>query len=96
MKPHPRSVIPITTYVMEYNEEIVKEAVMAEIRRGGQVFFVHNRIQDIQRVKIRPGKTLARVRIAVGHGRMPEEELARTMLGFVQGKYRSLFMYHHH
>ncbi len=78
---------PITTYVMEYNEEIVKEAILAEIGRGGQVFFVHNRIQDIQRVKSDLEKLLPHTRIAVGHGRMPEEELARTIMGFVQGKY---------
>lgn len=78
---------PITTYVMEYNEEIVKEAVLAEIARGGQVFFVHNRIQDIERVKSDLEKLLPHARIAVGHGRMPEEELAKTLLQFVQGQY---------
>ncbi len=78
---------PITTYVMEYNEEIVKEAVMSEISRGGQVFFVHNRIQDIQRVKGELETALPDIRIAVGHGRMPEEELAKTMLAFAQGQY---------
>jgi len=78
---------PITTYVMEYNEEIVKEAILAELARGGQVFFVHNRIQDIQRVKTDLEKLLPQTRIAVGHGRMPEEELARTIMEFVQGEY---------
>ena len=78
---------PITTYVMEYNEEIVREAVMAEIARGGQTFFVHNRIQDIQRVKAELEKLLPQVRIAVGHGRMPEEELAQTITEFVAGKF---------
>lgn len=78
---------PITTYVMEYNEEIVKEAILAEIARGGQVFFVHNRIQDMQRVKSDLQKILPQTRIAVGHGRMPEEELAKTIMAFVQGQY---------
>lgn len=78
---------PITTYVMEYNEEIVREAVMAEMARSGQVFFVHNRIQDIQRVKAELEKLLPQVRLAVGHGRMPEEELAQTIMDFVAGKY---------
>ena len=78
---------PITTYVMEYNEEIVKEAILAEIAREGQIFFVHNRIQDIQRVKTELEKLLPQVRIAVGHGRMPEEELARTIMAFVQGQF---------
>jgi transcription-repair coupling factor (superfamily II helicase) len=78
---------PITTYVMEYNEEIVREAVMAEIARGGQTFYVHNRIQDIHRVKAELEKLLPQVRIAVGHGRMPEEELARTIMDFMEGKF---------
>jgi transcription-repair coupling factor (superfamily II helicase) len=78
---------PITTYVMEYNEEIVREAVIAEVNRGGQVFLVHNRIQDIFRVKEELINLLPGLRIGVGHGRMPEEELAQTMLDFVQGKY---------
>ncbi len=78
---------PITTYVMEYNEEIVKEAVQTELSRGGQIFYVHNRIQDIQRVKNQLDNLLPQVRIAVGHGRMPEEELARTIREFIAGKF---------
>jgi transcription-repair coupling factor (superfamily II helicase) len=78
---------PITTYVMEYNEEIVKEAVMTEVARGGQIFYVHNRIQDIQKVKAQLDKLLPQVQIAVGHGRMREEELARTIMEFIEGKF---------
>lgn len=78
---------PITTYVMEYNEEIIREAVLTEIARGGQIFYVHNRIQDIQRVKAELEKLLPQIRIAVGHGRMPEEELARTIMEFIEGKF---------
>jgi transcription-repair coupling factor (superfamily II helicase) len=78
---------PITTYVMEYNPEIVREAVNAEVSRGGQVFFVHNRIQDIYRIKDELQKYLPQVRIAIGHGRMAENELARTMMDFMQGRY---------
>ncbi|MDD4801355.1 MAG: transcription-repair coupling factor [Syntrophomonas sp.] len=78
---------PITSYVMEYNEEIVREAVLAEVNRGGQVFLVHNRIQDILRVKEELHKLLPDIKIAVGHGRMREDELARTLLDFMQGEY---------
>ena len=78
---------PITTYVMEYNDEIVREAVLAEVNRGGQVFLVHNRIQDIYRIKTELDKLLPGIRVAVGHGKMNEEQLARTMMEFVQGKY---------
>jgi len=82
---------PITTYVMEYNEEIVREAVIAEVSRGGQVFVVHNRIQDIYRVQQGLEKILPGIKIGVGHGKMKEDELARTIVKFVQGEY-NLFL----
>lgn len=78
---------PITTYVMEYNEEIIHEAVMAEIERGGQVFFVHNRIEDIYKVKEELEELFPDLEIAVGHGRMKEAELASTLMDFIDGKY---------
>jgi transcription-repair coupling factor (mfd) len=78
---------PITTYVMEYNEEIVREAILAEIARGGQVFFVHNRIQDIYGRREALQKILPEIRIGVGHGKMKEDELARTIMKFIQGEY---------
>ncbi|MEA1962442.1 MAG: transcription-repair coupling factor [Bacillota bacterium] len=77
---------PITTYVMEYDEELIREAVLAEKNRGGQVFFVHNRIQDIYRVQEELKKLVPEVSIAVGHGRMTEDELSETLVGFVDGK----------
>ncbi|HWP98179.1 MAG TPA: transcription-repair coupling factor [Syntrophomonadaceae bacterium] len=79
---------PISTYVLEYNEEIILEAMVSEIERNGQVFFVHNRIEDIYRVKEDLQRLLPGISIAVGHGRMNEETLARTMIDFVQGKYQ--------
>jgi transcription-repair coupling factor (superfamily II helicase) len=78
---------PITTYVLEYNEEIIVEAVTKEIERQGQVFFVHNRIEDIYRVKEQLDELFPGIKIAVGHGRMKEDELARVMMDFVNGKY---------
>lgn len=78
---------PITTYVMEYNEEIIRDAIMNEVERGGQVFFVHNRIEDMQRVKTELEKIVPGVRIAVGHGRMKEDELSRVMMDFLRGEY---------
>jgi len=78
---------PITTYVMEYNDEIVREAVLAEVSRGGQIFVVHNRIQDIYQRKEALQKMLPEIRIGVGHGKMKEDELARTIMKFVQGEY---------
>lgn len=77
---------PITTYVMEYNEEIIRDAILTEVERGGQVFFVHNRIEDMHRVKSELEKLVPGVPIGVGHGRMKEDELSRVMMDFIQGK----------
>lgn len=79
---------PVTTYVLEYNEEVIREAVRAEIERDGQVFFVHNRIHDIYQVQEKLSQLLPGVSIGVGHGRMREEELSRVMIDFVKGKYQ--------
>lgn len=76
---------PITTYVMEYNEEIVYEAITAEIERGGQVFFVHNRIEDIYKIKENLEALFPNLKIGVGHGRMKEDELAPTLMSFIKG-----------
>lgn len=79
---------PITTYVLEYNEEILAQAVFREIERGGQVFFVHNRIEDIHRVREHLEELLPGVKIGVGHGRMPEDELSKTMLDFLNNRFQ--------
>ncbi|MBO8159778.1 transcription-repair coupling factor [Thermosyntropha sp.] len=87
----PKGRYPVTTYVMEYNEEIIKEAVQFEIERGGQVFFVHNRIEDIYKVKEELNKLLPEVKIAVGHGKMDENELSEVIMDFLKGEY-NLFL----
>lgn len=79
---------PISTYVLEYNEEIVAEAIRNEVERGGQVFFVHNRIEDILKIRDDLQKLVPEVSIAVGHGRMDEDQLSRTVMDFVNGKYQ--------
>ncbi|MEN6351064.1 MAG: transcription-repair coupling factor, partial [Syntrophomonas sp.] len=79
---------PVTTYVLEYNEEIIVEAINSEIERQGQVFYVHNRIEDIYKVKEHLQELFPTLNIAVGHGRMKENELARVIMDFVQGKYQ--------
>ncbi|MGE5373087.1 MAG: transcription-repair coupling factor [Solirubrobacterales bacterium] len=77
---------PITTYVMEYNPELVSEALEYELGRGGQVFYVHNRINDIERVKREVESLMPGLRVSVAHGRMNEEELSRVMRSFMQGE----------
>ncbi len=79
---------PIKTYVLEYNEEIIAEAIYAEIERQGQVFFVHNRIEDIYAVQEGLKAILPEVSIAVGHGRMQEDELSKVIGCFLAGKYQ--------
>ena len=81
---------PITTYVMEYRDDIIREAVKSELERNGQVFFVHNRIEGIYRVQQRLQEMLPEVRIAVGHGRMNEADLSAVMDAFVKGQYQVL------
>ncbi|MDO4540833.1 MAG: transcription-repair coupling factor [Syntrophomonadaceae bacterium] len=81
---------PINTYVMEYNPEIVREAVMSELARGGQVFFVHNRVQDIHKIESDLRELLPQIRIAVGHGQMNEQELAQVLIDFNAGRFDML------
>lgn len=87
MESPPPGRYPITTYVMEYNPEIVREAVLTETARGGQVFVVHNRIQTIYRFKEELQVLLPGIRIAVGHGKMKEDELASTINRFLNREF---------
>ncbi len=82
----PEERLPITTWVAAYDEDIIRQAILRELDRGGQVFFVHNRVQSIARVAQRLQKLLPDVSFAVGHGQMPEEQLERVMLDFAAGK----------
>ncbi len=83
----PEERLPVRTYVSEYDEALVRRAILREVDRGGQVFFVHNRVQDIHEVAERLAEAVPEVTVAVGHGQMPEAELAQVMLGFAQGEY---------
>ena len=79
----PENRLPIETYVMEYNPEIVREAILREMDRGGQVFFVHNRVESIASIAAGLQNTIPEARIAVAHGQMPERQLEDVMLDFV-------------
>ncbi|HEX2024451.1 MAG TPA: transcription-repair coupling factor [Acidimicrobiales bacterium] len=78
---------PILTYVGEYDERPVGEAVRRELLREGQVFFVHNRVADIDRVAARLKELVPEARIAVAHGQMDEGQLERVVLDFWEGDY---------
>ena len=77
--------LPVRTYVMEWDDAIVREAIMREIDRGGQIYFVHNRVQSIERVAARLRDLVPEAEIAIGHGQMPEEQLERVMMEFAAG-----------
>src|SRR5437667_175618 len=78
---------PIKTYVTADDDELIKEAVGRELQRGGQVYFVHNRVRTIQKAAERVRRLLPEARIAVGHGQMSENELATVMVDFEAGKH---------
>ena len=82
--------LPIQTVVKSYDEKIVVEAIRHEIRRGGQVFYLHNRVLSIDLVAARLRELLPDVSIGVGHGKMGAEGLERIMTDFVAGKYQVL------
>jgi len=81
----PRDRHPIQTYVGLYDEGMVARAIEREIDRGGQVYYLHNRVETIDRVAARLRASMPRVRFAVAHGQMPEQELERVMLEFLRG-----------
>ncbi|MDA8064592.1 MAG: transcription-repair coupling factor [Thermaerobacter sp.] len=83
----PEGRFPIQTYVVEHNDELVRDALLREMNRGGQAYYVHNRVQTIERVHRRLRELLPEARVALAHGQMPEDELERTMLDFLDGAY---------
>jgi len=78
---------PIKTYVTADDDELVKQVIEREIERGGQVYFVHNRVRTIQRAAERVRKLVPSARVAVGHGQMEEQDLARVMVEFTERKH---------
>ena len=82
----PEERLPVRTHVGPYDDAIVRHAILREVDRGGQVFFVHNRVMSIEQVRRRLEQVVPEVSIGVAHGQMPEAELERVMLRFVSGK----------
>jgi len=79
--------LPIQTYVIEYNEGLIKDAIEKEINRKGQVYYVHNRVVDIDHTASKLRKLLPEARIAVAHGQMSERHLENIMVEFVNKEY---------
>src|SRR5262249_38700486 len=82
----PADRLAIRTMVARSNDSLIVEGVKRELIRGGQVFFVHNRVEDIGEVAAKLREILPDVRLAVGHGQMTAEELEKVMVDFVDGK----------
>ncbi|NLX26624.1 MAG: transcription-repair coupling factor [Lentisphaerae bacterium] len=78
---------PVDTKVIPYDEEIIAAAIRAELHRGGQVFYLHNRVKTIHLVDNRLRALVPEARIAVAHGQMGEKELSEIMHAFVQGRF---------
>ncbi|MBP2653220.1 MAG: transcription-repair coupling factor [Firmicutes bacterium] len=83
----PEDRLPVQTYVVEYREEIMCDAIRREVKRGGQVYFVYNRVQTIDRIAEHLAELMPDLKIKVAHGQMPEELLERSMVEFYEGHY---------
>ena len=78
--------VPIQTYVMEYNDEAVREAIERELQRGGQVYYVYNRVKDIEDKTARVKSLVPDAEVDFAHGQMPERELEDIMMRFIEGE----------
>ena len=78
--------MPIQTYVMEYNDEMVREAIERELSRGGQVYYVYNKVKDIDEITARIQKLVPEATVAYAHGQMREHKLENIMLDFINGE----------
>ncbi|MCS5655429.1 MAG: transcription-repair coupling factor [Dehalococcoidia bacterium] len=81
----PEARLPVKTFVSEYSEDVIKEAILREMERGGQVFYLHNRVRTINQAAAEINKLVPQARIMVGHGQMAETELEDVMVGFANG-----------
>ena len=78
---------PVATEVLIWDEDVIREAIEYEMQRGGQIFFLHNRVQSIEGVAATIRRTNPKARVAVGHGQMKPENLEKVMMDFIYGEY---------
>lgn len=83
----PEERYPVQTYVVEYSDGLVRDAILRELARGGQVYVLHNRVQTIEVMYARLKKLVPEARVAVGHGQMREHALEDVMMDFYEGKF---------
>ena len=86
----PAERLSVKTFVGEWSDVVIREACLREIKRGGQVYFVHNRVEDIGRIAERLGKLVPEASLRIGHGQMPERELEQVMLDFYHRRFNVL------
>ncbi len=86
MNTPPEARLPVKTFVSEYNEETIREAILREIERDGQVFFVHNRVRTIQQTTADLAQLVPEAKFMIGHGQMAEAELEEVMEAFADGE----------
>ncbi len=78
--------IPVETAITGYDERVIRDSIQRELARDGQVFYLHNRVETISRVAARLKELVPGVRVVVGHGQMPDDELEEVMMAFVDGR----------
>lgn len=83
----PEERYPVQTYVMEYNEDVVREAILKEIARNGQVFYMSNRVMSIEQKAEKIRRLCPEARVAIAHGQMKERALENVMMKFIAGEY---------
>ncbi|MGH7677609.1 MAG: transcription-repair coupling factor [Gemmatimonadaceae bacterium] len=86
MQTPPRDRSPVLTYLEPWDEGLIEEGITRELDRGGQVFFVHNRIETIDAIAAHVGRVVPRARVAIAHGQMREKDLEEIMHRFVNGE----------
>ncbi len=79
--------LPIRTYVRESDDDLIREAIKREVERGGQVYFVHNRVKSIEHIAAQVQRLVPEATVAIGHGQMDEDELEQVMMAFYAGDF---------
>jgi transcription-repair coupling factor (superfamily II helicase) len=86
METPPEERLPIKTYVSEFDARLTRDAILRELERGGQVYFVHNRVHNIEMIARKVQDIVPEANVGIAHGQMHEHDLERAMLEFVQGR----------
>ncbi len=81
----PQNRLPVSTHIVEFDEELIKDCLERELKRKGQVFFLHNRVEDIERIGVLVKKLVPHANVAIGHGQMSAKLLEEIMLKFLNG-----------